>query len=45
MAGLLLAIPDLVALDLPALASAAGYPGSRGDPRRRLTCWPCWPSS
>jgi transposase len=29
MAGLLLAIPDLVALDLPALAAAAGYPGTR----------------
>src|SRR6266702_2602659 len=26
-AGLLLAIPDLVSLDLPALAAAAGYPG------------------
>ena len=32
MAGLLLAIPDLVALDLPALASAAGYPGSKAIP-------------
>ena len=28
MAGLLLAIPDLVALDLAALAAAAGYPGT-----------------
>jgi hypothetical protein len=28
MAGLLLAIPDLVALDLPALVTAAGYPGT-----------------
>src|SRR5215831_6382072 len=28
MAGLLLAIPDLVALDLPALVAAAGYPGT-----------------
>ncbi len=28
MAGLLLAIPDLVALDLPALATAASYPGT-----------------
>ena len=28
LAGLLLAIPDLVALDLPALARAAGYPGT-----------------
>jgi transposase len=27
-AGLLLAVPDLVALDLPALARAAGYPGT-----------------
>jgi transposase-like protein len=29
LAGLLLAVPDLVALDLPALARAAGYPGTR----------------
>ena len=28
-AGLLLAVPDLAALDLPALAAAAGYPGAR----------------
>jgi hypothetical protein len=28
-AGLLLAIPDLVSLDLPALVRAAGYPGTR----------------
>jgi hypothetical protein len=32
MAGLLPAIPDLVALDLPALAAAAGYPGTRVIP-------------
>src|SRR6202158_1891098 len=32
MAGLPLAIPDLVALDLPALAAAAGYPGTRVIP-------------
>ena len=32
MAGLLLAIPDLVALDLPALVAAAGYPGTRVIP-------------
>ena len=32
LAGLLLAIPDLVALDLPALARAAGYPGTRVIP-------------
>jgi hypothetical protein len=29
LAGLLLAVPDLVALDLPALVTAAGYPGTR----------------
>ena len=32
MAGLLLAVPDLIALDLPALAAAAGYPGTRVIP-------------
>ena len=32
MAGLLLAIPDLIALDLPALVAAAGYPGTRVIP-------------
>jgi hypothetical protein len=32
MAGLLLAVPDLVALDLPALAQSAGYPGTRVIP-------------
>ena len=31
-AGLLLAVPDLVALDLPALAARAGYPSSRTIP-------------
>ncbi len=31
-AGLLLAIPDLAALDLPALAAAVGYPGTRVIP-------------
>ena len=31
-AGLLLVVPDLVALDLPALVSAAGYPGSAQIP-------------
>ena len=31
-AGLLLAVPDLVALDLPALVPAAGYPGTRVIP-------------
>lgn len=31
-AGMLLAIPDLVALDLPGLVKAAGYPGTRELP-------------
>jgi transposase len=31
-AGLLLLVPDLVALDLPALAAKAGYPGTRVVP-------------
>ena len=31
-AGLLLAIPDLVSLDLPALIKTAGYPGTRVIP-------------
>ena len=31
-AGLLLVVPDLVALDLPALVAQAGYPGSRVVP-------------
>jgi transposase len=31
-AGLLLAMPDLVALDLPGLVKAAGYPGTREIP-------------
>ena len=35
-AGLLLVIPDLVHLDLPALAAAAGYPGTRVIP---ATSW------
>jgi hypothetical protein len=35
-AGLLLVIPDLVSLDLPALARAAGYPGTRVIP---ATSW------
>ena len=30
--GLLLALPELVALDLPGLVSAAGYPGTREIP-------------
>jgi hypothetical protein len=32
MAGLLLAIPDLLALDLPGLVRSAGYPGTRDIP-------------
>ncbi len=36
LAGLLLAVPDLVALDLPGLARAAGYPGTRVIP---ATSW------
>ena len=32
LAGLLLALPDLLALDLPGLAAAAGYPGTRDIP-------------
>src|SRR5271166_1837824 len=32
MAGLLLTIPDLVTLDLPALAAAAGHPGTTAIP-------------
>ena len=40
MAGLLLAVPDLVALDLPALAAAAGYPGTRVIPATSLAAVP-----
>jgi transposase len=36
LAGLLLALPDLAALDLPALAAAAGYPGTSVIP---ATSW------
>ena len=32
MAGLLLVVPDLISLDLPALIRAAGYPGTRAIP-------------
>ena len=31
-AGLLLLVPDLIALDLPGLVAAAGYPGTRVVP-------------
>ncbi len=34
-AGLLLAIPDLAALDLPAVVAQAGYPGTRDIPATR----------
>jgi hypothetical protein len=42
VAGLLLAIPDLLALDLPGLIRKAGYPSTRQIPRsaRSLRCWP-----
>ena len=43
-AGLLLLIPDLVALDLPALVTTAGYPGTRTSPPP-AGCCPCWRSS
>ena len=36
LAGLLLAVPDLAALDLPALARTAGYPGTKVIP---ATSW------
>ena len=32
LAGLLLVIPDLIALDLPALVTSAGYPGTAAIP-------------
>lgn len=41
MAGLLLALPDLLALDLPALVTAAGYPAPATSPRS-TTCSVCW---
>jgi hypothetical protein len=41
LAGLLLAVPDLVALDLPALTRAAGYPAPPSS-RRCRGCCPCW---
>jgi hypothetical protein len=44
LAGLLLAVPDLVALDLPALARKAGYPAPASSPPHPGCC-PCWPSS
>ena len=44
MAGLLLVVPDLVALDLPALVAAAGYPGTPVIPAISGCCR-CWRSS
>ena len=44
MAGLLLTIPDLVALDLPALA-AGRLPRHHGDPRQRLPAVPARPQA
>lgn len=43
-AGLLLAVPDLAALDLSGLARNAGYPRTKESPPPR-GCWPCWRSS
>jgi hypothetical protein len=40
MAGLLLTVPDLVALDLPAIITAVGYPAPGRFPRP-ATCCPC----
>ena len=40
LAGLLLAVPDLVALDLPALTRAAATPAPRSS-RRCRGCCPC----
>jgi hypothetical protein len=40
-AGPLLLIPDLIALDLPALVARAGYPGTRSCPRCPGCCR-CW---
>ena len=43
-AGLLLAVPDLVSLDLPALAAAAATPAPGSSPPSPGCC-PCWRSS
>ena len=42
VAGLLLAVPDLVALDLPGLVRTAGYPAPARSPQSApsLRCWP-----
>ena len=44
VAGLLLAVPDLVALDLPGLVRKAGYPAPVRS-RRSARSLGCWPSS
>ena len=44
LAGLLLTVPDLVSLDLPALISKADYSGTSVIPRS-AGCYPCSPSS
>src|SRR6266571_5020129 len=45
MAGLLLAIPDLVALDLPRAGRRGRLPREQGDPRRRLPAVPAGPQA
>ena len=45
MAGLLLAIPDLVALDLPALVTRGRLPRHPRHPAPSAGCCPCWRSS
>ena len=45
LAGLLLTIPDLVALDLPALAGHGRLPRHRGDPRRQPDPVPAGPQA
>jgi hypothetical protein len=40
-AGLLLCMADLVALDLPAIVKAAGYPGTTVIPALSSSCR-CW---
>ena len=45
LAGLLLAVPDLVALDLPALARNSRLPGHESDPRRVVAAVPAGPQA
>ena len=42
LAGLLLVVPDLVALDLPAWWPGPATPAPRGDPRGQRRSCPCW---